>query len=113
VVLFILLSGTPPFYEDERSDLFEKIKQCKYEFDDTNWSNISKEAKDLVSNILKADPDARYNCDQMLAHPWMNMELDQDKKLKMENLSLYLLMRKEMNAKNKAEDGTDDTIEEE
>lgn len=95
VVLFILLSGTPPFYEDERSDLFEKIKSCNYEFDESNWSNISKEAKDLVSKILKADPGARFNCDQMLAHPWMNMELDQDKKLKMANLSTYLQIRKD------------------
>lgn len=57
VVLFILLSGTPPFYEDERSDLFDKIKQCDYQFFEKDWHNISNEAKDLVSNILRADPN--------------------------------------------------------
>jgi hypothetical protein len=46
----------------------------------------------------------------MLAHPWMNLELDSQKKLKMENLSTYLQMRKENAAKNQV--GNDDTIEE-
>ena len=71
VVLYILLSGSPPFFEDERADLFEKIKTASYEFEDASWGSISQEAKDLVSNILKANPAERYSCEQMLAHPWM------------------------------------------
>ena len=34
VVLYILLCGSPPFFEDERADLFEKIKTASYEFED-------------------------------------------------------------------------------
>jgi calcium/calmodulin-dependent protein kinase I len=78
VVLYILLSGSPPFFEDERADLFEKIKTASYEFEDATWGGISVEAKDLVTHILKANPAERYNCQQMMAHPWMSMNLEND-----------------------------------
>lgn len=90
VVLYILLSGSPPFFEDERADLFEKIKTASYEFEDASWGSISQEAKDLVSNILKANPAERYSCEQMLAHPWMQMDFSKDKHLQMINLSKYV-----------------------
>ena len=51
-MLYILLSGTPPFYEDNNYDLFEKIKNCDYDFEVETWQNVSSEAKDLVSKIL-------------------------------------------------------------
>ena len=104
VVLYILLSGSPPFFEDERADLFEKIKTAQYEFDDATWGNISNEAKNLVENILRADPSQRLNCDQMLAHPWMSMDLE-DKTLKMPNLSNYIKQRQEVKKINNAGDG--------
>ena len=56
MVLYILLSGTPPFYEDNNYDLFEKIKNCDYDFEVETWQNVSSEAKDLVSKILQCDP---------------------------------------------------------
>jgi calcium/calmodulin-dependent protein kinase I len=37
VVAFILLSGSPPFYEEDNFELFEKIKNCDYEFDEETW----------------------------------------------------------------------------
>ena len=61
VVLFILLSGTPPFYDDDTFALFEKIKKCRYNFDAPSWASISNEAKDFISKILVADPEARMN----------------------------------------------------
>jgi len=57
VVAFILLSGTPPFYEEDNFALFESIKQCKYEFDEDDWKHISPEARDFVSRILVANPE--------------------------------------------------------
>ena len=86
VVLFILLSGSPPFYEDEDADLFHKIKNVKYDFSDEAWNHISPEAKDLVSKILKQNPEERINCDEMLAHPWMKIQLDDENKVEFQNL---------------------------
>jgi calcium/calmodulin-dependent protein kinase I len=56
VVVFIMLSGTPPFYEDDTIKLYESIKACKYSFDEDLWKNVSPEAKDFVSKILVSDP---------------------------------------------------------
>jgi len=73
VVAFILLSGTPPFYEEDNFALFEKIKNCDYDFDVETWNNVSPEAKDFVSRLLIADPDKRMTCEDMLNHPWMEI----------------------------------------
>jgi calcium/calmodulin-dependent protein kinase I len=81
VVTFILLSGTPPFYEEDNFALFEQIKACKYDFEVETWANVSDEGKDFISKILVADPKARITCQQMLEHPWMNATLATDVKL--------------------------------
>ena len=61
VVLFILLSGSPPFYDEDNFALFEKIKACQYNFDAPSWTSISAEAKDFISKLLVANPDERLN----------------------------------------------------
>jgi len=78
VVLFILLSGTPPFYEEDNFKLFEQIKSCKYDFDVDTWDNVSSEAKDFVSKILVADPKKRMTIPDMKLHAWMNKVLVND-----------------------------------
>jgi calcium/calmodulin-dependent protein kinase I len=70
-----LLSGTPPFYEEDNFELFEQIKACKYDFDVETWSGVSEDAKDFIRKVLVASPEQRYNCDQMLAHQWMKTDL--------------------------------------
>lgn len=71
VVLFILLSGTPPFYDEDNFALFEKIKSCRYNFNEPSWGSISAEAKDFISRLLVADPNARMSGDQIANHPWI------------------------------------------
>jgi calcium/calmodulin-dependent protein kinase I len=48
VVLFIMLSGAPPFYHADNFELFEIIRKGKYDFDAPVWTEISDEAKDLI-----------------------------------------------------------------
>lgn len=96
VVTFILLSGTPPFYEEDNFALFEQIKACKYDFEVETWKSVSAEAKDFVSRILVADPVQRLNCEQMLAHPWMTMNLSSESLgISKNKLSHYIHLRKE------------------
>jgi len=97
VVTFILLSGTPPFYEEDNFALFEQIKACKYDFEVETWNNVSDEAKDFVSKILVNDPKTRLNCEQMLAHPWMALDLSNKNKLTVAKsaLSKYISVRKD------------------
>ena len=71
VVLFILLSGSPPFYDEDNFELFEKIKKCRYSLDTPQWDGISPEAKDFISKLLVADPTKRISGDELMQHPWI------------------------------------------
>mmetsp|Transcript_23738 Transcript_23738/g.23425 ORF Transcript_23738/g.23425 Transcript_23738/m.23425 type:complete len:84 (+) Transcript_23738:142-393(+) len=48
VLLYILLCGFPPFYDEDEDVLFEKIKSGRYDFPSPSWDNISIEAKEIV-----------------------------------------------------------------
>ncbi|KDD72402.1 protein kinase [Helicosporidium sp. ATCC 50920] len=71
VILFILLGGYPPFYDESEPRLFNKIRAARFAFDDPVWDKISDEAKDLVCKLLVVDPEARLTADQALAHAWL------------------------------------------
>ncbi|NXG66853.1 MKNK2 kinase, partial [Hemiprocne comata] len=66
VILYILLSGYPPF-----NMLFESIQEGKYEFPDKDWAHISFGAKDLISKLLVRDAKKRLSAAQVLEHPWV------------------------------------------
>jgi len=81
VVLFILLSGVPPFYDEDNFELFEKIKKCQYDFSAPAWRHISKEAKDFISKLLVVDPEKRLGGKEIMAHDWIlgkSSSTDQD-----------------------------------
>ena len=72
VIAYILLAGYEPFY-DERGDthIFRKIIKGDFEFHSPWWDDVSDEAKDFVSKLLKLDPLKRLSADQALEHPWI------------------------------------------
>jgi len=72
VIIYILLSGYPPFYADSAPALFKKIMDVKYDFDDSVWDDISDSAKDLIRNLLVKDPAKRFTAKQCLQHPWVS-----------------------------------------
>ncbi|XP_021515126.1 MAP kinase-interacting serine/threonine-protein kinase 1 isoform X10 [Meriones unguiculatus] len=86
VVLYIMLSGYPPFVGHCGADcgwdrgevcrvcqnkLFESIQEGKYEFPDKDWAHISNEAKDLIAKLLVRDAKQRLSAAQVLQHPWV------------------------------------------
>jgi len=71
IILYILLCGFPPFYEENNAELFAKIKEGKFEFPSPYWDDISDSAKDLISSLLVVDPASRLNADSILTHPWV------------------------------------------
>jgi len=71
VIIYILLSGYPPFYADSAPALFKKIMDVKYDFDDSVWDDISDSAKDLIRNLLVKEPSKRFSAKQCLDHPWV------------------------------------------
>lgn len=75
VLLYVLLCGFPPFYDENEAALFAQIQSGKFEFISPYWDDISKEAKDLISKLLTVDVKKRYTADQALKHPWFQISL--------------------------------------
>ena len=71
IILYIMLCGFPPFYDENNEKLFSSIKDCEYDFPSPYWDNISDSAKDLIKKILVKEPSERLNADQILQHPWL------------------------------------------
>ncbi|KAI3877862.1 hypothetical protein MKX03_028748 [Papaver bracteatum] len=71
VVLFLLLSGDPPFNGETDSEIKSNIKDGAFCFDLFEWADISELAKDLVSGMLCKDPAKRLSATEVLNHPWM------------------------------------------
>jgi serine/threonine-protein kinase RCK2 len=70
-VLYTLLCGFPPFYDESIQVLTEKVARGQYTFLSPWWDDISKPAQDLVSHLLTVDPEKRFTIGQFLAHPWI------------------------------------------
>jgi serine/threonine-protein kinase RCK2 len=70
-VLYTLLCGFPPFYDESIQTLTEKVARGQYTFLSPWWDEISTSAKDLVSHLLAVDPDKRYDIHQFMNHPWI------------------------------------------
>jgi calcium/calmodulin-dependent protein kinase I len=72
VILYILLCGFPPFYDENTSNLYRTIKAGKFDFPSPYWDEISDPAKNLISRLLTVDPKQRATSEQVLAHPWVS-----------------------------------------
>jgi serine/threonine-protein kinase RCK2 len=76
-VLYTLLCGFPPFYDESIQTLTEKVARGQYTFLSPWWDDISKSAQDLISHLLTVDPEKRYSIKQFLAHPWIRESLEE------------------------------------
>lgn len=73
VVLYILLCGYAPFYDEDQRRLFDKIRRGAFCFDEDAWGEVSGEAKALISALLELDPAKRLTASQALDHPWVRV----------------------------------------
>lgn len=71
VILYITLSGIPPFNGGTDQEIMKKVKLGKFSFSDPCWSQISDKAKDLITKLLTLDPDNRPSAELALQHPWI------------------------------------------
>jgi serine/threonine protein kinase len=74
VVLYILLCGSPPFYDEDQRRLFHMIVKEPVQFPEAMWQNVSPQAKDLIQQLLTKEPKARPTVEAALAHPWFKMK---------------------------------------
>lgn len=71
VMLYILLSGVPPFWAESEHGIFNAILRGHVDFSSDPWPSISPGAKDLVRKMLTSDPKQRLTAFQVLNHPWI------------------------------------------
>uniref|UniRef100_A0A7S0NBY6 Protein kinase domain-containing protein n=1 Tax=Cryptomonas curvata TaxID=233186 RepID=A0A7S0NBY6_9CRYP len=71
VILYILICGFPPFYDENNAALYNQIKRGDYSFPSPYWDNVSKPAIDIVRRMLTVDAKARLTVQQALDHPWI------------------------------------------
>mmetsp|Transcript_3676 Transcript_3676/g.10578 ORF Transcript_3676/g.10578 Transcript_3676/m.10578 type:complete len:478 (+) Transcript_3676:258-1691(+) len=71
VILYILLSGVPPFWGDTEQQIFDSVLKGKLDFESKPWPKVSIEAKKLVSRILTMDPAKRITVPEILADEWI------------------------------------------
>ncbi len=71
VILYILLSGMPPFWGNTEQEIFKMILQGNVDVKTDPWPSISAPAKDLVKKLLVMDPKKRATAKQVLEHPWL------------------------------------------
>ncbi|KAG5252971.1 calcium-dependent protein [Salix suchowensis] len=74
VIVYILLSGVPPFWDESEQGIFEQVLKGELDFESEPWPNISESAKDLVRKMLARDPKKRLTAHEVLCHPWVKME---------------------------------------
>ena len=71
VILYILLSGEPPFNGANDREIYKAISKMIYQFPFNKWKKISKNAMDLIEKCLVAE-DKRLSAKEVLEHPWFN-----------------------------------------
>mmetsp|Transcript_19888 Transcript_19888/g.64727 ORF Transcript_19888/g.64727 Transcript_19888/m.64727 type:complete len:514 (-) Transcript_19888:65-1606(-) len=71
VILYILLSGVPPFWSPVESGIFDAVLRGKYDLKSDPWPNISESAKDCIRRMLVPKPSERMSVKECLEHPWV------------------------------------------
>uniref|UniRef100_A0A673ZWW7 non-specific serine/threonine protein kinase n=1 Tax=Salmo trutta TaxID=8032 RepID=A0A673ZWW7_SALTR len=79
VIMYILLCGFPPFYSNTGQAISpgmkRRIRMGQYEFPKPEWAEVSEEAKQLIHQLLKTDPNDRMTITQFMNHPWINQSM--------------------------------------
>ncbi|KAL7982023.1 hypothetical protein Chor_001080 [Crotalus horridus] len=71
VILYILLVGYPPFWDEDQHRLYQQIKAGAYDFPSPEWDTVTPEAKDLINKMLTINPAKRIHASEALKHPWI------------------------------------------
>jgi calcium-dependent protein kinase len=70
-VLYIILSGVPPFNGSSDQEIMKKVRIGKFSFSDASWAGVSEKGKNLISRLLTYDPEQRPSASEALQDPWI------------------------------------------
>ncbi|XP_044258081.1 calcium/calmodulin-dependent protein kinase type II delta chain isoform X5 [Tribolium madens] len=71
VILYILLVGYPPFWDEDQHRLYAQIKAGAYDYPSPEWDTVTPEAKNLINQMLTVNPGKRITASEALKHPWI------------------------------------------
>jgi calcium/calmodulin-dependent protein kinase (CaM kinase) II len=71
VILYILLVGYPPFWDEDQHRLYAQIKAGTYDYPSPEWDTVTPEAKNLINQMLTVNPYKRITSADALKHPWI------------------------------------------
>ncbi|XP_011500182.1 PREDICTED: calcium/calmodulin-dependent protein kinase type II subunit delta isoform X4 [Ceratosolen solmsi marchali] len=71
VILYILLVGYPPFWDEDQHRLYAQIKSGSYDYPTPEWDTVTPEAKNLINQMLTVNPTKRITANEALKHPWI------------------------------------------
>jgi len=77
IIIYILLSGRPPFFGHTKEEIFKIILEKELDFDSApEWGGVSDEAKNFVRLALCKNPDKRPSCQHLLNNTWLKNLID-------------------------------------
>ena len=91
VIMYILLTGRPPFNGSNEEEIMKKIKEGSYDLKKYPWGVISEEAKDLLKGLLQVNTKKRFTAKQALEHKWFKIEKTKS------NLTVYNVKHRQLN----------------
>jgi len=97
-LIYMIIGGYPPFQDETHRGLFRKIRGSNFSFHDVYWTNVSMQAKQLITNLLIVDPADRLDAEQSLSMPWFE---EMDENLSSRDLSGSIREIKKFNARQK------------
>ena len=101
IILYMLLSGKPPFNGTSDVQILEEVKKGDFSIEGGAWDQISPQAKDIISKMLTKDPKKRWGAQDALGHPWFQSALQENDPKNKEKLHSALDNFRKFNSGNK------------
>lgn len=103
VILYLLLSGKPPFEGKNEAEVLKKVEKGAFTLTSPVWGKISFEAKDLITKMLTYNQSMRISAKDALKHQWFQKFLIDDSNttfpdIALNELSAFHISQKLQNA---------------
>jgi len=78
VILYILLSGRPPFDGKDDREIVRKVRIGHYDLNTPEFKYVSKDAIDLLKKMMTYDPERRISAEEALRHVWITKKAHEE-----------------------------------
>ena len=98
VIMYILLSGRPPFAGDNDREIMDKVAKGRYDLETSPFDSVSSSSKDLIKKLLVMDPKKRISAQEALNHPWFKEKKSRELFNKIKEVHNFPQMKDVVNA---------------